>query len=95
MGKYRIYRFGKSFEFDPAEIEGYKLLLDFSNEHIKHCKADKNGNLWLETAQRNKIEIEDGPYENWQFKIYEFMPKYNTHAHLIGGIGRTIMFGKE
>ena len=91
-GKYRIKRYRKEVEFLPFEIEGFKILLDFLNEEIKSCKADKNGNLWLETKKGNKIEIEDGPYENWQFKIHKIMPRFKTKAQLIGGVGSTVMF---
>ena len=94
-GNYRIKRYGKEFEFSPTEIEGFKILLDFSEEKIKTCKADKGGNLWIETDKGNNIEIEDGPYENWQFKIHKRMPRFKTKTHLIGGVGSTVMFEEK
>jgi len=94
-GKYRMKRFGKEYEFLRTEIEGFKILLDFSDEIIKTCKADKKGNLWIETQKGNTIEIEDGEYENWEFKIHKKMPRFKTKTHLIGGVGRTIMFKEK
>jgi len=91
-GNFKVKRYGKEYEFSSTEIEGYKVLLDFTEEKVKSCKADKNGDLWLETNKGNTIEIEDGPYENWQFKIHKRMPRFKTKAHLIGGVGRTVMF---
>lgn len=90
-GEYKLTIYGQRFKFQPTDIEGYKKLLDFSNEIIKCCQADKNGHLWLETEKGNIIEIEDGPFENWEFKIHKITLKFKTIAHLIGGVGRTVM----
>lgn len=94
-GNYRIKRYGKEYEFSSHEIEGFKILLDFSHEKIKYCKADKNGNLWIETEKENLIEIKDGPYENWEFKIHKSMPRFKTKTHIIGGVGSTVMFKEK
>ena len=91
-GKYQIKRYGKEYKFSRNEIDGYKCLLDFSDEIIKTCEADKNGNFWLETKEGNSIVIEDGEYENWQFKIHKRLPKFKTKVQLIGGVGQTTLF---
>ena len=91
-GKYQVRRFGREYEFESFEVDGFKSLLDFFHEEIKLCQADKAGHLWLETTKGNEIRIEDGPYENWQFKIYQREVRYKTKAHLIGGVGNTAIF---
>lgn len=91
-GEYRIKRYGQEYKFLATDIEGYKILLDFTNEKVKFCKADKNGNLWLETEKGNEIIIEDGPYENWEFKVYQQTRKIKTKIHMIGGVGNTSLW---
>lgn len=91
-GDYQIKWYGKEHSFNSIDIEGYKHLLDFSNEEVKSCKADKSENLWLNTTNKNELIIEDGPFENWQFKIHKRIPRFKTKSHLIGGVGSIVMF---
>ena len=92
FGEYQINRFGMKDKFEVGNLEGYKTLLDFTGEVVKLCETDKHGNLWLETQNGHSINIEDGPFENWQFKIYKSSLKITNKVTLIGGIGRVVMF---
>lgn len=93
-GEYQIKRYGQEYKFKATDIEGYKILLDFTYEKIKSCKADKGGYFWLETEKGNEITIEDGPFENWHFRIYQQTCKLKTKLHVIGGVGNTTIFNE-
>ncbi|WP_375561979.1 hypothetical protein ACE193_05365 [Bernardetia sp. OM2101] len=91
-GDYKIEIYGQIFQFSPTNKEGYKMLIDFLQETIKVCKADKNGYFYLETQKGNSIQIEDSPYENWHFRIYKQSIKYERQSDVTGGVGQTSIY---
>lgn len=79
----------KTFAVD--DLEGLHKLINLWQHKVESMQASREGVLHLKMDNGTTLEVEDGPYENWEFLVYQKQAKLKIKTHLIGGVGRMVM----
>lgn len=77
--------------FQVDDLKGFHLLTGLWQDQVQCLKVSREGVLRLKTQKGAVLEVEDGPFENWDLWIYREQRKREPRLHLIGGMGRLVI----
>ena len=77
--------------YQVDELQGFQQLTNLWQDQVKSLRASRNGTLQLKTRGGARLEIEDGPFENWDFWAFKERSKRESKTHLVGGMGRLVI----
>lgn len=88
---FRLMRGKETQTYQVDDLQGFQQLTNLWQDQVQFLKAGRNGTLQLKTRGGALLEIEDGPFENWDFWAYKERCKRESKTHLIGGMGRLVI----
>jgi|GEM_PF-5918415 len=78
-------------DYQVEDLKGFHQLTHLWQDQVESLKASREGVLQLKTRKGAVLEVEDGPFENWDFWVYREQRKQEPRLHLIGGMGRLVI----
>ncbi len=91
VSHFSLTRGGEREDYQVEDLKGFHQLTLLWQDQVVSLKASREGVLQLKTRKGALLEVEDGPFENWDFWVYREQQKREPRLHLIGGMGRLVI----